>query len=109
MAQFVDVARLDHIVAGAAAVVTVCDTSVAVFNVDGVLYAVEDPCVNCGSSIGAGSLAAREVTCSGCGWRYDVTTGQVISVPALRISVFEVKTVGKRVMVMYAEPGSDPA
>lgn len=101
MVKFVDVARVDHIVAGAAAVVTVCEMPVAVFNVDGRLYAIEDACMNCGSSIASGLLEAGEVTCSGCRWRYEVTTGRVKDVPALRINTFDVKTVGARVMVAY--------
>jgi nitrite reductase/ring-hydroxylating ferredoxin subunit len=109
MAQFVDVARLDHIVAGAAALVTVGGTCVAVFNVNGELHAVEDACVNCASSIAAGVLVGSEVTCAGCGWCYDVTTGVVKSVPALRITTFEVKTVGARIMVADSvKPDRDP-
>jgi nitrite reductase/ring-hydroxylating ferredoxin subunit len=110
MAQFVEVARLDRIVAGAAAVVTVCEVAVAVFNVDGFLYAVEDVCMNCGSSIAAGVLLGGDVTCSGCKWRYEVTTGRVKGVPALRINTFEVKTVGARIMVACAGSADlDPA
>jgi nitrite reductase/ring-hydroxylating ferredoxin subunit len=97
--RFFDVARLDDVVAGAAAVVTVSETAVAIFNVDGRLYAVEDACVNCGSSIAAGLLAGGEVTCSGCRWRYEVTTGRVPGVPALIVNTFLVKTVGARIMV----------
>lgn len=109
LSHFVEVARLDHVVAGAAVVVTVCQTTVAVFNVGGRLYAVEDACVRCGSSIAAGSLHGSEVTCHGCDWRYDVTTGCVNGVPALRIDTFEVKTVGARIMVANnVRSDSDP-
>ena len=107
MTQFVKVATLDDIVAGAAAVVTVGETTVARFEVNGRLYAVEDGCMRCGSSIAAGLLAGAEITCNGCSWRYDVTTGAVKGVQALRGKTFEVKTVGAHVMV--AESGSaDP-
>jgi nitrite reductase/ring-hydroxylating ferredoxin subunit len=74
-------------------------SAVALFDVNGRLYAVEDACMRCGSSIAAGLLAGAEITCNGCSWRYDVTTGCVKGVPALRVNVFEVKTVGARVMV----------
>jgi 3-phenylpropionate/trans-cinnamate dioxygenase ferredoxin component len=97
--QFVEIATLDHIAAGAPIVVTVCETAVAVFNVAGGLFAIDDSCVRCGSSLAAGSLSGSDVTCSGCDWRYDVTNGRVNGVPALRIDTFEVRTVGARVMV----------
>jgi len=99
MTQFVEVARTDHIAAGAPLVVTVSETAVAVFNVEGRLFAIDNSCVRCGSSLAAGALGGREVTCSGCDWRYDVTNGQVNGVPALRIDTFEVRTVGARVML----------
>jgi len=99
MAAFVDIARLDHILAGAAIVVSVNGTAIAVFNIDGSLFAVDDSCVRCGSSLAAGLLSGSHVTCSKCEWRYDVTNGRVNGIPALRIDTFEVRTVGARVMV----------
>ena len=99
MTRFVEVAQVDHIETGAPIVVNVRETSVAVFKVAGRLYALDDCCVRCGSSIAAGRLCGSEVTCSGCDWRYDVTTGRVDGVSALRIDTFAVKTVGESVML----------
>ena len=97
--RFVEVGRLDHIVEGTAIVVAISGTKIAVVNVGGRLYALDDSCVRCGSSLAAGSLRGKEVTCPRCDWRYDVTNGQVNGVPALRTDTFEVKTIGCQVMV----------
>ena len=99
MTRFVEVARLQHIAAGAPIVVIVRETAVAVFKVDGRLFAIEDSCVRCGASIAAGSLRGSEVTCSGCDWRYDVVNGRVDGIPALQVETFEVRTQGARVLV----------
>ena len=57
--------------------VTVEDTGIALFNVAGAIFAVDDFCVRCGASLAAGKLKGTEVACSGCDWRYDVTTGRL--------------------------------
>jgi 3-phenylpropionate/trans-cinnamate dioxygenase ferredoxin component len=82
--------------------VSVNGTAIAVFNIDGSLFAVDDSCVRCGSSLAAGLLSGSQITCSKCDWRYDVTNGRVNGIPALRIDTFEVRTVGARVMVADA-------
>jgi len=37
----------------------------------GTLYAYRDPCPGCGASLGRGDLRVADLTCSGCGKRYD--------------------------------------
>jgi nitrite reductase/ring-hydroxylating ferredoxin subunit len=31
------------------------------------------------------------LACGGCDWRYDVRTGSVIGIPALRLTIFDAK------------------
>ena len=50
--------------------------AIAVFNVDGDLYAIDDSCPHMGSSLGMGRLDGCIVTCRGHGLTFDVTTGQ---------------------------------
>jgi nitrite reductase/ring-hydroxylating ferredoxin subunit len=109
MRQFVEVARLDDFVAGAAIVVRVADTAVAVFSIGGRLYAIEDSCVRCGSSLAAGSLRGREVVCGCCQWQYDVTNGRLNGIPSLRIDTFKVRTIGAQVMLAGKADEDDPA
>jgi nitrite reductase/ring-hydroxylating ferredoxin subunit len=77
MADFVDAARLDQIPPGTSTVVRMADKDVALFNVDGYIYAIADSCAHAGASLGAGKLSGKIVTCRAYGLRYDVTTGQV--------------------------------
>jgi nitrite reductase/ring-hydroxylating ferredoxin subunit len=52
-------------------------------------------------------LRGANVACSGCDWEYDVRTGAVSGVPALRIDTFEV-TVVDSVVMLAVEPGWPP-
>ena len=83
-------------------VVRVADNAVAIFNVDGRLFAIDDSCLRCGASLASGALRGRHVSCSRCDWQYDVITGCVHGVPRLRIDRFEVKIVNSQVLVASA-------
>src|SRR5690349_19799197 len=96
---FIDAARLDEIARGSATVVDMPIAKVAVFNVDGKLFALDDSCLRCGGSLGHGTLRGHVAACPACGWRYDVRTGNVKGVPALHTDRFEVRVQGTRVMV----------
>src|SRR5262249_5208532 len=54
--HFVDVAAIDRLVPGKALLVSVAKTGVAVFNVDGRMFAIDDSCVRCASSLANGTL-----------------------------------------------------
>jgi len=97
--DFVEAAPLCNIAPGAAIAVVIAETAVALFNADGKIFAVDDSCIRCGSSLAAGSLEGTKVTCSGCEWRYDIRSGCLCGLPALQIDTFEVKIVDSRVMI----------
>jgi nitrite reductase/ring-hydroxylating ferredoxin subunit len=69
------------------------DSVVALFNIDGCLFAIDDTCVCCGSSLSKGKLEPHQVICADCGWQYDLVTGCVAGLPALRIDRYDVKVV----------------
>jgi nitrite reductase/ring-hydroxylating ferredoxin subunit len=73
--------------------------AVALFAIAEALFAIDDPCVRCGTSLAAGTVQRTIVTCAGCGWRYDIPTGQVKNVPAMRVHVYDLSIVEGRVMV----------
>jgi nitrite reductase/ring-hydroxylating ferredoxin subunit len=102
MTDFVDVASLDQLASGTGRLVMIAENAVALFNLDGRLFAIDDACLRCGSSLAAGKLHGAEVACSGCDWRYDVVTGIVAGVPALQSETYEVRVVDAHVMVAVA-------
>ena len=66
---------------GQGTVVTIANRDVALFNVDGTIYAMENACLHQGQSLGSSPLNGCVVTCRAHGWRYDVTTGNTLHVP----------------------------
>jgi nitrite reductase/ring-hydroxylating ferredoxin subunit len=86
MAEFVEVARLDQVPPGSGTSFTVAGKEVAIFNLDGTIYAMEDSCLHKGASLGNGQLDGKVVTCRAHGWRYDVTTGSTMNVPSYGVT-----------------------
>ncbi len=62
------------------------DLIVLVCSVRGTLYAYRDGCAACGSSLAEGALDREQLTCPGCGTRYDVRlAGRCLDDPALHL------------------------
>ncbi len=58
---------------------TINGKHVAVFNIDGELFAFEDECPHVGGALGSGKLAGKLVTCPNHGWQFDVTNGKCVT------------------------------
>ena len=68
------------------------DTAIAVFNIDGELYAVEDVCTHDGGELAGGEIHGFEVECPRHGARFDLRTGAAMCPPAYEpIAKFLVK------------------
>jgi nitrite reductase/ring-hydroxylating ferredoxin subunit len=71
----------------------------ALFNVDGVFYALDNTCLHRGGPVGDGDLEGRIVTCPWHGFQYDVTTGRNVFDPEVGIEAFAVRVEGGDVIV----------
>jgi nitrite reductase/ring-hydroxylating ferredoxin subunit len=103
MTEFIEVAALDQIKPGAALVVQVSDESVALFNVDGHIYAISDSCAHAGASLAAGKLDGKIVTCRAHGLKYDVTTGYVGGDPGFGVTSYHVEVIDGKIRVAVPE------
>ena len=82
--QTVDVASVDEIPEGKVKMVTVDSLRIALCNYGGNIYAIDDVCTHDGGSLDQGELIGQEIECPRHGARFDVTTGQVTALPAVR-------------------------
>jgi len=69
---------------GTAVRVTVDTMTVAVFNVGGVIYAVDAKCTHVGGPLDKGPVSGTTVTCPLHGSQFDLRTGAVVRGPAGR-------------------------
>jgi nitrite reductase (NADH) small subunit/3-phenylpropionate/trans-cinnamate dioxygenase ferredoxin subunit len=98
-AEFVRVARASDLEPGKGLVVVVKGVRVALFNCDGVFYAIRNTCPHMGGELGEGLLQGDIVTCPWHGWRFNVKTGKSPAVEVVAVRTFPVKVEGDDVYV----------
>jgi len=73
---------------------------IAIFNLGGNLYAIENICPHRGGPLSEGIMAGEEVICPWHGSRFNVKTGALISPPAQQgVRSFPVRILGNEVEV----------
>jgi 3-phenylpropionate/trans-cinnamate dioxygenase ferredoxin subunit len=60
------------------------ERSLALANVDGTLYAIDNVCTHDGGTLGEGRLRDGRVLCPRHGASFDARTGRVLALPAVR-------------------------
>lgn len=99
MRDFVTVATVDQIPPGTGRTVEVHGVWIALFNVDGSYYALDNTCPHAGGPLGEGHLIDDVVECPWHGWRFNVRTGERPDNPVFTIACCPVKVEGNEVQV----------
>ncbi|MCI0440453.1 MAG: non-heme iron oxygenase ferredoxin subunit [Chloroflexi bacterium] len=92
---YVKVGKATDIKPGTARVYDVGNRQVAICNVNGEFYAIDDVCTHDGGSLDQGDLDGYEIECPRHMARFDVRSGDVTSLPAVvPIDTFPVRVSG---------------
>lgn len=81
---FERVAAASEVPVGKVHVIEVDGKAVALCNVDGTVYAIDDVCTHDGGPLDQGELDGAQIECPRHGARFDVRTGKVLTLPAVR-------------------------
>src|SRR6516225_8190495 len=100
MSEFVKVAQTGEIAPGEGKVVEAGGRRIAIFNVDGTFFAIDDTCTHRGGPLSEGMVVGTEVTCPWHGAVFDVTSGSVLGPPAPRdVARYAVRIEGENLEV----------
>lgn len=100
MVKSIKVARVGDLAPGSGTTVDVEGQRIALFNVQGTFYAIDDMCPHSGGPPGEGDLDGAIVTCPWHGATFDVRTGAVTGPPARTdVRSFHVRVEGNDVLV----------
>jgi 3-phenylpropionate/trans-cinnamate dioxygenase ferredoxin component len=103
MSGWVDVAAENEIPPGAWRTIDVDGTDVAVFNLDGAYYAIEDVCTHDGGVLTGGAVEGDVIVCPRHGARFSIRTGAVLAPPAYEdVATFPVRVEAGTVQVRDA-------
>ena len=92
---FLRAARKDEIPAGSIREFQVDGKTLAIANVDGKFYAIDNTCLHRGGPLAQGPLTGKTVTCPWHAWQYDVTTGKIVQNPAVGVACYTLEVRGE--------------
>ena len=100
MGQLIRVAEINEVPPGTAKAVDVEGHTIALFNVEGTYYAINDTCTHRGGPLSEGAVEGAIVTCPWHGATFDVTTGNVLGPPAAEgVASYRVQVDGNDIKV----------
>ena len=103
MPEFVTVAAVEDIPPGTGRTVEVKGTWIALFNVDGLFYAVDNTCPHAGGPLGEGYLDGHIVECPWHGWRFNVKTGERPENSSITVACCPIRIEGSKIQVALPE------
>lgn len=99
MSERVRIASVSGIPPGQRLIVDAGGKQIAIFNVNGKLFACDNLCLHRGGPLGEGDLEELIVTCPWHGWQYDLATGECLMNPKAKIPLYPVTVEGDSVYV----------
>lgn len=97
--MWIFVGKKAEIEVGKAIVADLGGPKVAVFNVDGIFHVISNECGHQGGPLGEGKLEGFSVVCPWHQWKFDVTTGNCLSVGGPSVRKYEIAAVGDDLFV----------
>ncbi|MEX2145677.1 MAG: non-heme iron oxygenase ferredoxin subunit [Candidatus Rokuibacteriota bacterium] len=100
------VGTVGELATGEGMVIEAGGRSLALFNVEGAYYAIDNTCPHRGGPLAEGDLEGLVISCPWHAWRWDVRTGANVNNPAVRVSCFSVRVQGDGIFVDLAAVAS---
>lgn len=96
MPKFVKVARTSEIADQSATCVEVDGKPIAIFNLGGEFYAIDDTCTHHGGPLSEGSVHGEKVECPWHGAHFNIKSGEVTGPPATEgVTNYTVRVTGE--------------
>ena len=97
--EFVRVAKLGEIPTDRGKVISAEGREIALFKLDGAVYAIDNRCLHEGGPLGHGPVKEGVVACPWHLWRFDIRTGAMVAAPSMKVDCFRVKIEGDDVLL----------
>ena len=82
------------------------DRRIALFNLNGTIYAIDNHCTHRDGPVGAGQLNDTVITCPWHGWQFNVATGQCLEPGGNDLRQYPVSVEGNVVLIEFVEAAS---
>ena len=95
----IKVATVDDVPEGTAIVVQASGKSIALFNINGEFYALNNMCPHQGGSLGDGFIDGSKVTCPNHSWEFDIASGKGVMPPSEGVQAYAVDIQGNDIYI----------
>ena len=103
--KYVDVARIEELQDGERIFFDYSGIPVVLMLICGEYYALLDCCTHDDGPLGDGEIEGHQIICPRHGARFDVRTGEALTLPAVeKVSIFSVKVVEGMIRVGFPDP-----
>jgi nitrite reductase (NADH) small subunit len=96
---FVRTVKVDEVPPGTVRELQIEGKTVALANVEGKFYAIDNTCLHRGGPLGQGPLLGRKLMCPWHAWEYDVTTGKVLQNQAVGVDCYAIEVRGQDIFI----------
>ncbi|SEN54106.1 Ferredoxin subunit of nitrite reductase or a ring-hydroxylating dioxygenase [Pseudomonas sp. ok272] len=79
------------------------DKSLALFNVEGDVFAIDDSCPHQGASLCGGRLEGRVIQCCAHGLRFDLRSGYLLNSSAIKVVNYPVEVIDGQAFILVSE------
>jgi nitrite reductase/ring-hydroxylating ferredoxin subunit len=99
---FVRTVKLGELPPGTVREFSVEGRAIALANVEGKIYAINNLCLHHGGPLGQGMLEGKAVTCPWHSWQFDVTNGKSLQNPSVGVDCYRTEVRGDDIFVEVA-------
>ncbi|GAC1411146.1 MAG: nitrite reductase small subunit NirD [Candidatus Velthaea sp.] len=97
--EYVPIAKVAEIAPGSGKAFTVGTREIAVFNIDGTFYALDNTCPHQGGPLAEGWIEGATVTCPWHAWCFKMSDGKMTLGDYAEVDAFDVRVEGDTVSV----------
>ncbi len=84
--HFITIAKIEDLPPDTCKSIETQDLGIALFHVNGHIYALDNTCPHAGGPLGEGTIEGEHITCPWHGYRFDVVSGACVSGDACRFA-----------------------
>jgi len=99
MTEFISVMETASLLPGQGRIVHLRGRELALFNLEGEFFALDNTCPHKGGPLGAGLVANGRVFCPLHGWEFDFTTGACVTRPDRPLGCYPTKVLDGQVQI----------
>lgn len=103
MGEFITVGKLSDVEPGTCTSVESQGRWIALCNIDGTIYALDNTCPHAGGPLGDGYLVDHVIECPWHGWKFNVMNGERLKNPNISVACFPVRIEADDIQVAIPE------